>query len=75
MKNHFGITIPTKPYLARYLETMYGSPLVFSTGNYFGTTLLGYLNTRLYTQTESITWQHFNSFNTPLIIYLPKYWL
>lgn len=75
MKSHFGITIPTKPYLARYLEALYGSPIVFSTGNYFGTSLLGYLNTRLYVQTESVTYQKFNNFNTPLTVLLPRYWL
>lgn len=75
MKSHFGITIPTKAYLSKYLQTLYGSPIVFSTRNYFGTSLLGYLNTRLYVQHESLTFQKFNNYNTQMIINLPSYWL
>lgn len=75
MKSHFGITIPTKPYLSKYLQALYGSPIVFTTRTYFGTSLLGYLNTRLYTQHESLTFQKFNTFSCNLQVMLPNYWV
>lgn len=53
---------------------MYGSPIVFSTKNYFGTSLLGYLNTRLYIQNESLTFQKFNTFNAAMQVMIPRYW-
>lgn len=75
LKSHFGITIPTKPYLSKYLQSLYGSPIVFSTKNYFGTSLLGYLTTRMYFQAETITHQKFDSFNTFMNVHLPMHWL
>jgi len=76
MKDHFKLTIPTKPYLAKYLYTLYGKPIVFTTTNYFGTTLLGYLTTRLYLQNQAhITHRKFDEFNTPLHVSLPFHWL
>lgn len=76
MKDHFTLTIPTKPYLAKYLYTLYGEPIVFTTDNYFGTTLLGYLTTRIYMQSEThFSYRKFDQFNTPLQIHLPYYWL
>lgn len=75
MKSHFGITIPTKPYLSKYLQSLYGSPIVFSTKNYFGTSLLGYLTTRMYFQAETMTHQKFDSFNTFMSVQLPRHWL
>jgi hypothetical protein len=76
MKGHFTLTIPTKPYLAKYLYTLFGRPIVFTTNNYFGTTLLGYLTTRIYMQNEAhFTYRKFDEFNTPLQVFLPSYWL
>lgn len=36
MAKTFAVTIQTKPYLKKYLESLYGSPLVFTTKNHFG---------------------------------------
>jgi hypothetical protein len=76
MKDHFTLTIPTKPYLAKYLYTLYGQPIVFTTTNYFGTTLLGYITTRIYLQNQAhVTHRKFDEFNTPLYVLLPFHWL
>lgn len=38
-KKSFSISIPTKPYLKKYIETVYGNPVNFSTKDYFGMTI------------------------------------
>src|SRR5690349_15067300 len=79
MKDHFELVIPTKPYLAKFLQTRFGKlgkPIIFTTENYFGTTLLGFITTRNYRQNEAhISHRKFDEFNTPLSVYLPSYWL
>lgn len=35
-KAYFSVTILTKPYLKKYLHTLYGNPIVFTTDNLFG---------------------------------------
>ncbi len=72
---HYKFTIPTKPYLACYLQALYGSPLVFTTTNYFGSTLLGFLTMRSPMKVKELEHRHVDVFNTPLEIYLPRYFL
>lgn len=43
----FSVTIATKPYLKKYLQHLYGCPLVFSTNNYFGISLAAFLTSPL----------------------------
>lgn len=76
MPRYYKITLPTKSYIARYLAAQYGDPLVFSTTNYFGTTLLGYLTTRCAMKIpDSIRHKHVDEFNHQLIIYMPRYFV
>jgi hypothetical protein len=73
---YFSIEIPTKPYLKQYLESLYGDPITFSTDNYFGISLLGFLEKKFYRkQTEAITHRQVDRFTSPLKVLLPKWWL
>lgn len=71
----YKFTLPTKAYMACYLHSMYGKPLVFSTNNYFGTTLLGFLTMRCPIKLSRVQHRHVDVFDTPLEIYLPRYFL
>lgn len=76
MKDYFTLTIPTKPYLAKYLYARYGKPIIFTTENDFGTTLLGFLTKKIYKLKESkIEYRKFDQFTMKIDIYLPSYWL
>jgi hypothetical protein len=76
MKDHFHFTILTKPYIAKYLQTLYGNPVIFDADNYFGTTLIGFLTKKIYKLRETkIEHRKFDQFTTQLDIYLPSYWL
>lgn len=44
MANYFSVSIHTKPFLKKYLETLYGSPIIFQTDNYFGMSVAGLLD-------------------------------
>lgn len=72
---HYKFTIPTKPYLAQYLQALYGRPLVFTTTNYFGTTLLGYMSMRMPMKLKELEHRHVDLFNHPLDVYMPRYFL
>ncbi len=67
--------IPTKKYMRCYLQKLYGSPLVFTSNNYFGTTLLGFLTMRCPQKITKLQHQHVDQFDTPLEIYMPRYFL
>ncbi len=47
-KSYFTISIFTKPYLKKYLETRYGSPITFTTDNYFGMSVVSLLERPLH---------------------------
>ncbi len=74
---HFVLTIPTKTYLKKYLNTLYGSPIVFTTINYFGMSLIGFLERKFYNRdsNEVITYQKFDVLNDQVNIHLPRHWL
>lgn len=77
MENYFALTLQTKPYLKKYLQARYGSPIIFSSNSVLGTILIGLLE-RPYKSHESKTKiQHraFDNYDCPLEIYLPKSWL
>src|SRR5215831_593950 len=76
MKDYFQFTLLTKPYIAKYLHTRYGKPIVFSIDNYFGTTILGFLTKKIYKLKETkIEHRKFDQFATPVELYFPSYWL
>lgn len=76
MKDYFHFSFVTKPYLAKYLQTLYGSPIVFEIDNYFGTTLYAFLTKKVfYLKETKIEHRKFDQFTTKLDVYLPSYWL
>ena len=76
MQTHFPLTIPSKPYLIKYLQSLYGNPIIFSSNNYFGTSLIGYVTTRIYLQNQShFIRRQLDQLSEPLTFYLPRYWL
>lgn len=76
MANHYSINIPTKPYIKKYLEALYGSPVVFTQENYFGTSVLAYLDKKFYArETEELTFRKWDKFTENLTIFLPRWWL
>jgi hypothetical protein len=76
MAGQYSINIPTKPYIKKYLEALYGSPVVFTQENYFGTSILAYLDRKFYTrETEHLTFRKWDKFSTNLTLFLPRWWL
>jgi hypothetical protein len=71
-KGFFSITIQTKPYLKKYLESLYGAPLMFTTENSFGI-IVDALLTRPAEDHHSATEikQRFDKYDTPLEFYMP----
>ena len=41
---HFSLVIYTKPYLKKYLHSLYGNPLIFDKDNLFGVTVAAFLD-------------------------------
>jgi hypothetical protein len=75
-KGYYTIDIPTKPYLKKYLQSLYGDPLTFSRDDYFGSTLTGYLQRKFYSQNEKeLTYRKFDTFSTTLTVHMPAWWL
>src|SRR4051812_9454892 len=72
----YTIAIPTKPYLKKFLQSLYGTPTIFDRDNYFGTSLIGYLERKFFTrQSNSVSYRHFDNFTTPIVISMPSWWL
>ena len=73
---YYTIAVPTKPYLKKYLQSLYGKPMIFDRDNYFGTSLVGYLERKFFTrQSETISYRHFDEFTAALIISMPSWWI
>lgn len=73
---YYTIALPTKPYIKKYLQSLYGSPLIFDRENFFGTSILGFLDKRFYThQSTSLSYRHFDNFSAILVINMPGWWV
>jgi len=76
LSQYFVVKIPVKPYIKKYLQALYGRPVVFSTTNYFGATIIAFLDRKFYsTRKEDIVFKRFDKLTDAIDIYLPKYWL
>jgi hypothetical protein len=76
MGAHYSIQIPTKPYLKKYIESLYGTPTVFSIDNYFGMTVCGFLARKFFfRQNEEVVHKAFDKFNDQLQMYFPRWWM
>jgi hypothetical protein len=73
---HYSIQLPTKPYLAKYIQSLYGKPVIFTEDNYFGMSLLGFMERKFYMRhNEEITHRHFDKLTHQLEIFFPSWWL
>ncbi len=79
---HFTIKLPTKAYLKKYLQTLYGSPthlgnpIYFSTRDYFGMSMFSALENPLRIHHRPcITKVRFDSFDTIMEVKAPRWWL
>jgi hypothetical protein len=77
LKNYYGLSIATKPYIKGYLETLYGNPIIFSRDNYFGMIMAGLLCRPVRHQhaPKVLEWRVFDKFTDSVKVYLPKWWL
>lgn len=76
MAKTYSIQIPTKPYLKKYIESLYGSPTVFTKKNFFGMCLMGFLDRKFYNRDKDvIIHQAFNAYTVHLTLFLPRIWL
>lgn len=77
LAGYFPISLPTKPYLKPYLETLYGNPVIINTQNTFGVIVHSLLTRprRLHEKKEIISYRVFDKFDTQMKVYLPKWWL
>ena len=74
--SRFKIQIPTKRYLARYIETLYGNPVEFSSDRYFGTIVHGLLARPIRDQNPpDVIQQRFDKLDGFFIMKAPKWWL
>ena len=74
MENYFPLTLNTKPFLKKYLQSLYGNPVIFSSNNSLGVILIGLLE-RPYKPHKSpdiIQFRAFDKYDCHLQIFLPK---
>jgi hypothetical protein len=71
-KGFFSITIQTKPYLKKYLQSLYGDPLIFSTENSFGIVVESLLSRPLEDHNNpEVLRQRFDKYTTSLELFIP----
>ena len=76
MQKHYSITIPTKPYLKKYIQSLYGSPVVFTKENYFGMSVLGFMDRKFYfRESKELVHRYFDKFSDPMQMYFPRWWM
>lgn len=75
LSKHFLVTIPTKPYLKKYLLTKYGDPLLFTREHFFGMVVMAMAEHRgIYEKhNEEISFRRFDKFTTPIQIRFPRW--
>jgi hypothetical protein len=72
-KGFFSVTIQTKPYLKKYLQSLYGDPLIFTTHNSFGIIAEALLTRPLEDHnSQEVLRQRFDKYTTQLTFFVPK---
>jgi len=75
-RGFFSITIQTKPYLKKYLQSLYGEPLMFTTDNSFGIIVESLLTRPTEDHHSAVELkQRFDKFTAPLEIFIPNRYL
>lgn len=77
MSKGLKVTIQTKPYLKKYLHTLYGNPLRFTSDNEFGMTIAAFLHrpvSRLVStkKGKEALRMRFDKYDTSVELYLPN---
>ncbi len=71
-RKHFELTIPTKPYLKKYLHSLYGDPLIFTIENHFGICIAAFLHRPLlFHHRKELLKMRTDKFEATLTIRLP----
>lgn len=73
---YFTVKILTKPYIKKYLQAIYGDPLVFTTKNFFGSILIGLLDKSSPSrESKKVLRMRLDKFTTTLEVYCPTWFL
>lgn len=76
MATYFTVTLPTKAYLKKYIEVLYGSPVVFNTNSFLGKVIALALDKSVYPEVNrTIIYKSFDRYDKMLHISLPRVWL
>jgi hypothetical protein len=74
--DYFTLRLLTKPYLKKYIECLFGKPLVFTTSNFFGDILASTLSKPNITREKNDIIKHkADRFDTSLEIFCPLWFL
>lgn len=70
---HFSLVIYTKPYLKKYLQSLYGNPIIFDKDNLFGLTVAAFLERPLdFHVTKEELRCRTDKYTEKLEVFLPK---
>jgi hypothetical protein len=73
---YFTVKLLTKPYLKKYLQALYGDPLIFTSKNFFGSILIGLLDkTSPSGESKKVLRLRLDKFTTSLVVYCPMWFL
>lgn len=76
MKGQFSVKLPTKAYLKKYIEILYGSPVSFDTSSYLGKIIAVVLDKNVFPErSRKVIHKTFDVYDKELTIFLPIRWL
>lgn len=77
MPGTYKISIPTKPYLKKYLENLYGNKIIISPSNYLGITIISLLERGYFEDQykDFLKYRQFNKYDVKIDLHLPKWYL
>lgn len=76
MKSHFSVKLPTKAYLKKYIEVLYGSPVTFNTNSYLGKIIAVVLDKNVFPErSRTVIHKTFDVYDKELTIFLPIRWM
>lgn len=76
MKSHFSVQLPTKAYLKKYIEVLYGTPVSFDTNSYLGKIIAVVLDKNVFPErSRTVIHKTFDVYDKQLTIFLPIRWM
>lgn len=74
--NYFTLKILTKPYLKKYIHSLYGRTVIFSTSNQFGTIIMALLDKpNVIRQSKEKIKVQLNEYDAELLIFCPIWFI